>query len=278
MAMSWGMCQGANSNIVPKANASIRSPPCTERNHHHPNQPSARYLWVGGVHGMTVRQLAEIFVPYGAPEVLPPPAADAPGQVQQATASAPNEQEPGPPLSAPDTPHQQQQQQQDQQQQGLALNEHQQLHVGGGQVAEDAWLTSHAFLRFESEGDAAAALAAVPRNAPWPAAGGRKLVANYADLRRDKVRLTYGTCRTLSIGTRRWVGGKVGWTGDGAALRCPLPVQCNPCGGSAAAETDCRTYTHGLLLLFCRSGRCPGRWPPAARSWAYLGCPWCTSS
>lgn len=56
----------------------------------------------------------------------------------------------------------------------------------------------HAFLEFCGEEQAAAAAAAVPKAGPWAAAGGRKVVVTFADLRRDKV-------------GRGWRGTGVGW-------------------------------------------------------------------
>ncbi len=151
-------------------------------------------------------------------------------------------------------------------------------------MAEDAWLTSHAFLRFESEGDAAAALAAVPRNAPWAAAGGRKLVANYADLRRDKVRQLpvrhLYDMPPLAAGA----GSMSRWAGAEAPSLTMLILSVRI---GLLACTVLR-MTVPLLKLqdiqavcpcpMSRRGRCPGRWPPAAMSWGSLGLRWCTSS
>ncbi|GIL80789.1 hypothetical protein Vretifemale_9845, partial [Volvox reticuliferus] len=109
-----------------------------------------RYLWVGGVHGMSVRQLSELFAPYGNPAVvLPAHDPSAPPSPDPAAADAADA------LPSPS-------------------------------AASQRLSGFHAFLSFDCEGDAAAAVAAVPRNAPWPAAGGRKIVLHFADVRRDK--------------------------------------------------------------------------------------------
>ncbi|GLI71013.1 hypothetical protein VaNZ11_016129, partial [Volvox africanus] len=118
-----------------------------------------RYLWVGGVHGMSVRQLSELFAPYGNPTVVLP------------------EHDPSAPSSS------------------------------SAPAAADATSPSgssqqmscfHAFLSFDGEGDAAAAVAAVPRNAPWPVAGGRKIVLHFADVRRDKRPVPRPVCTSTS--------------------------------------------------------------------------------
>ncbi|GFR41729.1 hypothetical protein Agub_g2480, partial [Astrephomene gubernaculifera] len=139
-----------------------------------------RYLWVGGVRGMSVRQLAEIFAPYGSPTVVlpePTPPPDAP------SASASPSPSPALPTQGPLQPSP-----------ADAPSPSPAASSGVPQPSSSVSPPNplqpischHAFLAFEAEGDAAAAAAAVPRNGPWVAAGGRKLVVNFADVRRDK--------------------------------------------------------------------------------------------
>ncbi len=122
------------------------------------------------MHGLTTRQLADLFAPWGRPAVVlpnhtpavtPTPPADA-GFEASAVAAAP--------VSA------------------AASESTAPGAVAGSDRAGEAPLRSfHAFLDFPGEEHAAAAAAAVPKSGPWAAAGGRKIVVTFADLRRDKV-------------------------------------------------------------------------------------------
>ncbi|KAG2425074.1 hypothetical protein HXX76_013983 [Chlamydomonas incerta] len=159
-----------------------------------------RYLWVGGVHGLTTGQLADLFAPWGQPTVVlpdhtpaatptPPAAADQPppslgtaggtaataasGEAASevsaaaALAAAAGEEASGSGAPAP-----------------TAAAADAARHNGDG--SEPPLRCFHAFLEFPGEEHAAAAAAAVPKGGPWAAAGGRKIVATFADLRRDK--------------------------------------------------------------------------------------------
>ncbi|GLC44949.1 hypothetical protein PLESTM_001668100 [Pleodorina starrii] len=150
-----------------------------------------RYLWVGGVHGMSVRQLAELFAPYGSPTVVlpeapPAPTPPVPSHQQQDAPGSPTSRLPPPQLQQQSLPQQQSPPPQQQQQQQPVTQDAD--HDAGGSPGGSSRPLAcyHAFLAFEGEGDAAAAVAAVPRDGPWAAAGGRKLVLNFADVRRDK--------------------------------------------------------------------------------------------
>lgn len=111
---------------------------------------------------MSERQLGELFSPFGNPTVVLPdsatPSTSAPASTQQ-----PQLQTQVPTAASP------------------------QCGFPSSCLPSSPVAGYHAFLEFKIESDAAAAAAAVPRNGPWAAAGGRKVVLSYAEVRQNKV-------------------------------------------------------------------------------------------
>jgi alkylated DNA repair protein alkB family protein 8 len=131
-----------------------------------------RFLWVGGVRGMTLPQLEELFAPFGRPSVVLPPAISERAHEGE---SLEHPTQPSP-AQAPPTHGLQQTTP------TVAIDSHEAAASAAPPIA-----SYHAFLAFEAEGDAAAAAAAVPHNAPWPAAGGRRILTAFSLLSADKV-------------------------------------------------------------------------------------------